>query len=34
MADDMPPRETFWSPYFGMLTDHFGIGWMGGVERE
>ena len=29
---DMPPAKTFWSPYFGMLTDRFGIGWMIGVE--
>lgn len=24
----MPLCETFWSPYFGMLQDKFGIGWM------
>lgn len=30
---DMPPGKTFWSPYFGMLTDKFGIGWMIGVEH-
>jgi PhnB protein len=30
---DMPPSKTFWSPYFGMLTDRFGIGWMVGVEH-
>jgi PhnB protein len=24
----MPLGKTFWSPYFGMLTDRFGIGWM------
>ena len=24
----MPMSETFWSPYFGMLTDKFGINWM------
>lgn len=29
----MPPGKTFWSPYFGMLTDRFGIGWMVGVEH-
>jgi PhnB protein len=29
----MPPDKTFWSPYFGMLTDRFGIGWMIGVEQ-
>jgi PhnB protein len=31
---DMPPGKTFWSPYFGMLTDRFGIGWMVGVEHR
>lgn len=30
---DMPPGKTFWSPYFGMLTDRFGIGWMLGVDH-
>lgn len=30
---DMPPGKTFWSPYFGMLTDKFGIGWMLGVAH-
>ena len=30
---DMPPGKTFWSPYFGMLTDKFGIGWMLSVEH-
>ena len=24
----MPLQQTFWSPYFGMLTDKFGIQWM------
>ena len=24
----MPPGKTFWSEYFGMLTDKFGISWM------
>ena len=24
----MPLAKTFWSPRFGMLTDHFGVGWM------
>ena len=24
----MPLTKTFWSPYFGMLEDRFGIGWM------
>jgi PhnB protein len=28
----MPPGKTFWSPYFGMAKDKFGIGWMVGVE--
>lgn len=28
----MPPGKTFWSPYFGMVKDRFGIGWMVGVE--
>ena len=24
----MPLAKTFWSPYFGMLSDRFGVGWM------
>lgn len=24
----MPLTKTFWSPYFGMVTDHFGVQWM------
>ena len=24
----MPPAKTFWSEYFGMFTDKFGINWM------
>jgi PhnB protein len=24
----MPLTKTFWSPWFGMLTDRFGLGWM------
>ena len=24
----MPMGQTFWSPWFGMLTDKFGVGWM------
>jgi PhnB protein len=28
----MPPGKTFWSPYFGMAKDKFGIGWMVGLE--
>lgn len=25
---DMPGGPTFWSPYFGMATDRFGVQWM------
>jgi PhnB protein len=28
----MPPGKTFWSPWFGMVTDRFGVGWMVGVN--
>lgn len=28
----MPLTKTFWSPYFGMLTDRFGVAWMIGVD--
>jgi PhnB protein len=24
----MPLAKTFWSPWFGMVTDRFGVGWM------
>ena len=24
----MPLSKTFWSPYFGMVSDHFGVQWM------
>jgi len=24
----MPLMKTFWSPWFGMCTDKFGVGWM------
>jgi len=24
----MPLAKTFWSPYFGMVSDRFGVGWM------
>lgn len=24
----MPLEKTFWSPYFGMVTDRFGVNWM------
>lgn len=30
----MPMGKTFWSPYFGMLTDKFGISWMVSVNGE
>lgn len=30
----MPLNETFWSPYFGMLTDKFGVNWMIGLETD
>lgn len=29
----IPPTRTFWSPYFGMVTDRFGIGWMVGIVQ-
>jgi PhnB protein len=25
---DMPLAKTFWSPWFGMCTDKFGVEWM------
>ena len=25
---DMPLEKTFWSSYFGMLKDKFGVNWM------
>lgn len=28
----MPAGRTFWSPWFGMVTDRFGVGWMVGVN--
>lgn len=28
----MPAGKTFWSPWFGMVTDRFGVGWMVGVN--
>ena len=28
----MPLSKTFWSPCFGMVTDHFGVGWMVSVS--
>ena len=30
----MPMQKTFWSPWFGMLTDRFGIQWMIGLEGQ
>lgn len=29
----MPLAKTFWSEYFGMLTDKFGINWMMSYDR-
>jgi len=29
---EMPLAKTFWSPYFGMLTDKFGVDWMIGLD--
>lgn len=28
----MPLEKTFWSPYFGMFMDKFGINWMVNVD--
>jgi PhnB protein len=30
----MPMSKTFWSPYFGMFTDKFGINWMVSLEDK
>jgi PhnB protein len=30
----MPMSETFWSPWFGMVTDRFGVTWMFGTEPD
>jgi PhnB protein len=30
----MPMGKTFWSSYYGMFTDKFGINWMIGVEEQ
>lgn len=30
----MPLGKTFWSPWFGMLTDKFGVGWMIGINPK
>lgn len=29
----MPLKKTFWSPYFGMFSDKFGVNWMVNVEQ-
>lgn len=29
----MPMDKTFWSPYFGMLTDKYGVNWMVNVDQ-
>lgn len=29
----MPMSQTFWSSYFGMFTDKFGINWMVGINE-
>ena len=31
---DMPLAKTFWSPYFGMVTDKFGVSWMVGLAPQ
>lgn len=31
---EMPLRETFWSPLFGVVTDRFGVSWMVSVEHK
>ena len=33
-AVTMPLSKTFWSDYFGMLNDKFGIAWMVSVENK
>ncbi len=30
----MPLAETFWSPYFGMVEDQFGINWMISLDEN
>ena len=30
----MPLTKTFWSPYFGMLVDPFGVSWMISLPGE
>lgn len=29
----MPMDKTFWSPYYGSLTDKFGVNWMINVDK-
>jgi PhnB protein len=29
----MPLTKTFWSPYFGMVADRFGVAWMINVSE-
>jgi len=31
---EMPLAKTFWSPYFGGVTDQFGVSWMIGMLGE
>ncbi|MFO1063567.1 MAG: VOC family protein [Pirellulales bacterium] len=31
---EMPLTKTFWSPWFGMVTDKFNVGWMISVPGE
>lgn len=30
----MPMGKTFWSSYYGMFTDKFGINWMVGIDES
>jgi len=30
----MPMQKTFWSDYFGMFTDKYGINWMVSMDEE
>jgi PhnB protein len=30
----MPLAKTFWSPYFGMVNDRFGVCWMVGMNPQ
>ena len=30
----MPIGKTFWSPYFGMCSDKFGVSWMVGTDSD